>query len=398
GEQQGVVRDGRGGAAPREEAAAALGLPGARRGLGAGHHPRRQRQGVLRDRLPPAHRRPPPAARPGHDRDGPGRVAAGAHLAHRRAGGDARRRGRRRPRRRAGGHGDGTVLLRQQARRGGVRRQPQDVLPDVLGGQPGPDPAARRAGEGRGREGPHRHPRLVLRHPPRLGQPADPREDGPQGHRAVRPGGHPAPPLRAAVGPQRWPARPEDAQPGRSRRGRAHVLRRLRRVDRHPAAHLGRHRLAAQAVGRPVRGEGDHAPRRRQARRRRRGHRDLGVQPRREQPRRHPRLDPRPPRRGRGRGRADRDPARRRHPPRQRRRQGPRPRRPGRDDRARLPVGHGRERRGRRGQRAVHPAQRHRRGAAGPGEVEHPRPRPGGPDRPRRLHPRPPGDGPPGPL
>ena len=59
-------------------------------------------------------------------------------------------------------------------------------------------------------------------------------------------------------------------------------------------------------------------------------------------------------------GDRDRGPARRRHPPRQRRRQGARARRPRGDDRPRLPLGPGRQRPGRRGERARHPAQRHR--------------------------------------
>ena len=54
----------------------------------------------------------------------------------RRAGGAPRRRGRRRPRRRRPRGGDGAVLLRQQADRGGRRGQPADLLPDVLGRHP----------------------------------------------------------------------------------------------------------------------------------------------------------------------------------------------------------------------------------------------------------------------
>ena len=57
---------------------------------------------------------------------------------------------------------------------------------------------------------------------------------------------------------------------------------------------------------------------------------------------------------------------RRRHPARQRRRQGGRARGPGGDDRPRVPVGAGRQRPGRRGERARHPARRHRLGAARP--------------------------------
>ena len=56
----------------------------------------------------------------------------------RRAGRPPRRRGRRRPGRRRPGHGDGPQLVRQQADRGGRRRQPADLLPGVLVRQPRP--------------------------------------------------------------------------------------------------------------------------------------------------------------------------------------------------------------------------------------------------------------------
>ena len=59
--------------------------------------------------------------------------------------------------------------------------------------------------------------------------------------------------------------------------------------------------------------------------RRRRRHRDLGVQPRRQQPRRHAGPDPGAAGGRRRRRRPDRGAARRRHPARQRRRQGARP-------------------------------------------------------------------------
>ena len=82
----------------------------------------------------------------------------------------------------------------------------------------------------------------------------------------------------------------------------ARILRGLRRLDADAAPDVGRHRLAARAVGRPVHGQG-HRPRRRSAprgRRRRVG--DLGVEPRRQQPRRHAGRDPGAAR-GRRRGR-----------------------------------------------------------------------------------------------
>ena len=108
-------------------------------------------------------------------------------------------------------------------------------------------------------------------------------------------------------------------------------------------------------------------------------HRHLGVQPRRQQPRRHPGADPGPARDRRGRRRSGRGRARRRHPARQRRRQGAGARCPGGDDRPRLPVGPGRQRAGRRGERARHPARRHRLRAAGSGPVLGARPEPGRP-------------------
>ena len=230
-----------------------------------------------------------------------------------------------------------------RAPRWGCARSPAKPIEDVAAanpktffqsywvGRPGRDPAARRAGPGGRRQGADRHPGLDVRHPPGLGQPAHPGEDRPQGDAASsRPEGIVRP--RWLLDLVRNGALPDLtcpnlAEPGR---GRAHVLRRLRRVDDHPAADLGGPRLAARAVGRPVHGQGDHAPGRRPAGGRHRRHRDLGVQPRRQQPGRHPGLDPGAAR-GRRRGRRpDRGAARRRHPARQRRGQGARPRAPGR--------------------------------------------------------------------
>jgi len=95
-----------------------------------------------------------------------------------------------------------------------------------------------------------------------------------------------APEVAVGLREDRDHPRPVDAQPHPARRCRAHVLRRLRRVDGHPAADLGGRRLAARAVGRAVHAQGRHAGRRREEGRRGRGHRDLGLQPRRQQPRR----------------------------------------------------------------------------------------------------------------
>ena len=88
-------------------------------------------------------------------------------------------------------------------------------------------------------------------------------------------------------------AGPERAQRGRPGRDAADLLRGLRRVDADPAPVLEGRGLAARGVGRPVHGQG-HLPRRRRARRpRRRRHHALGVQPRRQQHRRHTGPDPR---------------------------------------------------------------------------------------------------------
>ena len=100
--------------------------------------------------------------------------------------------------------------------------------------------------------------------------------------------------------------------------------------------------------------------------------------------------------RGRRRGRRpDRGAARRRHPPRRRRRQGARAGRQGRDDRPRLPVGPGRQRAGRRGERARPAARRPRLGDGRPrppvGRASSSRDGPGHPARlraPPRRRPR----------
>ena len=232
-----------------------------------------------------------------------------------------------------------------------------------------------------GAAGADRHAGLDVLPPPRLGQPGDPRTTRPahDGERS-RPRRSP---VRGGCGVTFAAARsPTSRRPTcRARRGGADVLRRLRRVDADAAAELVGRRLAARAVGRAVRRQGGHAPRRRQARRRHRRRRDLGLEPRRQQPRRHTGVDPGAARRRRRGRRPRRGPARRRHPPRQRRRQGARPRRPGRPHRTRLPLGHGRQRRDRRQQRAGDPAQRDRRDARRTRTRIDPRSHPPRPDR-----------------
>ena len=72
--------------------------------------------------------------------------------------------------------------------------------------------------------------------------------------------------LAVGVGEDPASARPAGAQPGATRRARPAVLRGVRRVDEHPAADVGRRRLAARAVGRSVHAQGRDARRRRETR------------------------------------------------------------------------------------------------------------------------------------
>ena len=160
----------------------------------------------------------------------------------------------------------------------------------VDGRHPGPGGAGQAGRRGR----PDRHARLVVLARPRLGHARRSRTRsnlktmvryGPQVHRPAA--------LVATPGPGRCgrPTSPCRTWPWPGRAG-ADVLRRVRGVDGHGAADLAGRGLAARAVGRPVPAQGRHAGRRRQAGGRRRGQRDLGVQPRRQQPRRHAGHDP----------------------------------------------------------------------------------------------------------
>ena len=264
----------------------------------------------------------------------------------------------------------GLSLVRQQADRGGRRGQPADLLPDLLdGGRDAMRAAHASARSAAGAAGLIVTTRLVVLARPRLGQPDDPRADGPEDHGAHGAGGDHRPrwlwtfgrtgrppdltvPNLAAAASRRPPSsaptasgwarrrRPGRTSPGCASSGAApFMLKGVMRVDD-----------AKRAVD-----AGRHG--------------DLGVQPRRQQPGRHAGLDPRAARdRRRGR-RPGRGAAGRRHPARQRRRQGAGPRRPRGDDRPRLPVGPGRQRPGRRRERARHPARRHRLGAAGSGRM-----------------------------
>ncbi len=92
------------------------------------------------------------------------------------------------------------------------------------------------------------------------GSPFDPDRHRPQdGASATPPRRSRRPRWLLALGPHR--SLPDLTVPNMAvaRRARAHVLRRLRRVDADAAADVGRRRLAAGAVGRPVHGQGHHA-------------------------------------------------------------------------------------------------------------------------------------------
>ena len=96
-----------------------------------------------------------------------------------------------------------------------------------------------------GREGPDRHPGLVVLDGSRLGQPGDPGEDGPQGDAALRPRGHHPPAVADGLRQDRQGAGSDRAEHVRARHPRADVLRRVLRVDADAAADLGGRRLAA---------------------------------------------------------------------------------------------------------------------------------------------------------
>ena len=100
-----------------------------------------------------------------------------------------------------------------------------------------------RPGRRRGR--PDRHHRLVVLARAGLGEPEDPRADGPADHLRMFAGGDHPSRLAVEVGQDTAPAEPTGAQPGPTRRARPAVLRRLRRVDGDAAADLGGHRLVA---------------------------------------------------------------------------------------------------------------------------------------------------------
>ena len=205
-----------------------------------------------------------------------------------------------------------------------VAANPQTFFQVYWAGSRDADPAARRARAAGRRGGTHRHARLVVLARPRLGQPGDPGAARLQDDGQVR--------ARGRCTRPRWFAR-RGRRPAGRRTSACPTWRRPASATptffgaygewmQTAAADLGRPALAARAVGRADDAQGRDARRRRAAGGRRRLRRDLGVQPRRQQPRRHAGIDPRAARDRRGRRRPGRDPARRRHPPRQRRRQG----------------------------------------------------------------------------
>ena len=209
-----------------------------------------------------------------------------------------------------------------------------------------------------GAVGADRHARLVVLPRPRLGQPAHPGAD-----LTVREALRFAP---EALTAPRWLAEfvraghipdltvPNMAEPGQAA---ADVLRRVRRVDAVAAAELGGRRLAAASSGtarscsRASRGSTTPGAPSTPASPRSRCPTTAATTSTAHRPR-----SASLPSIADGRRRPDRGAARRRHPPRQRRRQGAGTRRAGGHDRPRLPVGPRRQRPGRRGERARHPA------------------------------------------
>ena len=172
----------------------------------------------------------------------------------------------------------------------GGHGQPEDLPPAVLDRRPRRHDPSGRTGPGRRRGRTDPHPRLVVLAQPRLGQPAHPGAPQPPGAAPPRPARAAPPPLAAAVrrAPAACPTSPCPTWPTRAARRRRSSARTAQWMQTPPPT-LGGRRLAARAVGRTVPAQGRHPGRRGQARRGRRRQRHLGVQPRREQPRRHAR-------------------------------------------------------------------------------------------------------------
>ena len=263
----------------------------------------------------------------GDDGHGPGHVDAGDDQPDRRAGGAPRRRGRRRPRRRGPRRRDGPVARSPASRSRRSSRPTRRRSSRCTGSAP-----ATRCSPGWSAPGAAGAVGLIatldwsFSYGRDWGSPSSRRRSTSRPGRGTR---RRCCSGRAGCSTSRRTGKLPDltvpnmvATPAsRRRRSSARTA-----VDAVADAVVGGRRLAARAVGRPVHAQGRHARRRRQARGRRRCHRDLGVQPRRQQPRRHAGLDPGAAGGRRRRRRPDRGAARRRHPARRRRRQGARPR------------------------------------------------------------------------
>ena len=293
----GLVRERRGGRAAGRRGPAPTRVfkairAGTERGLTLRTTSRRSRSWGSR-RTSRAARRP----RAGDDRHGRGARAAGAPLPGRRPG-RAPSPSRARAAAAARGTAFGLSALASTGIEEVVAANPKTFAQTLLGGLAGGDRGARRAGARGGRGGADRHAGLDVLAQPRLGLAVHPTAARPQGDGEARTGGAAAAAVAVPLGADRPPA----GARGPELRRLAGVLRRLRRVDGHAAAVVGGHRLAALALGRAVHGQGDRPGRRRPPRGRgRRRDRALGLQPRRQQPRRHAGHDPRAVRGGRGR-------------------------------------------------------------------------------------------------
>ena len=219
--------------------------------------------------------------------------------------------------------------------------------------------------EGRGRGRADRHLGLVVLARPRLGQPRDPGPARPQDDGQVRPAGAVASADGSTAGrapgarrssPCRTWARPASPRRGSSASTASGCRRRCR--PGRTCAGCARQWDGPMMLKGVMRVDDARLGGRDRVRR------ALGLQPRRQQPRRHARLDPRAAGHRRRRRRPDRGPARRRHPARQRRRQGARARCPGGHDRPSLSVGPRGQRPVRRRERPRRPALRDRLGPA----------------------------------
>ena len=221
---------------------------------------------------------------------GVGHRSAGADVADRRAGGAPRRRGGGRPGRGGTRHRAGPERPGEHADRGRRGREPEDVRAAVLGRLAGVDRGAGRSRSGGRRGGADHHAGLDVHPFARLGQPVHPgptrlQVDGEAGARGA---------ATAAVGGPVGEGRAPAEARGAELRRRAGLLRRVRRVDGDAAADLGGPARGCAGCGtvrswsRASCGSTTPAGRSRTSARP-----HFGVQPRRQQPRRHAGVDPR---------------------------------------------------------------------------------------------------------